>query len=313
MRRAIAEPAAARRRRPGRPDPAAIAAAAQIACLLDAIAPKPGNAGRGRDLPGLTYRDLILSATSIGPAFRRSRSPRVGRLILDAIRCTRRQVATNTNLGIVLLLAPLTRAALLSGRGTMRERLGRVLRDLDRRDAVLAYQAIRLAQPGGLGRVSREDAGGTPTRTLLGCMRLAARRDDVAREYATGFQTTLSVGLPALHRLRARHLPLEQAVVQTFLTILGARPDTLITRRHGTGAARSVSRSAAAILKAGGVLTERGRRMIATLDGRLRNARPPLNPGTTADLTVAALFVYLLEGGDAARSRLTGIPARRRG
>src|SRR2546422_228060 len=88
-----------------------IAAAAQTACLMDVMAPKPGNVGRGRDLPGLTYRDFVLSAYAIGPAFRRHARGRTGRLILEAIRTTRRHVATNTNLGIVLLLAPLARAA----------------------------------------------------------------------------------------------------------------------------------------------------------------------------------------------------------
>ena len=274
-----------------------VAAAAQIACLLEVMAPKPGNVSRGHDLPGLTYRDLVISATAIGGAFRLHARGRVGRLILEAVRATRRQVETNTNLGIVLLLAPLARAA-ASGQGDLRPRLRRVLFRLDRRDARDAYRAIRLAEPGGLGRVRQQDVRRAPTASLLACMRLAAARDAVAREYASGFETTFEVGLPCLRRLRDRHVPLPIAVAQTYLTILGRRPDTLIARRHGAGRARAVSRAAARAMQAGGLLAARGRRLAEVLDRRLRSAHPPLNPGASADLTAAVVFVWLLEQGD---------------
>jgi len=271
-----------------------IAAAAQTACLMDVMAPKPGNVGRGRDLPGLTYRDFVLSAYAIGPAFRRHARGRPGRLILEAVGTTRRHVATNTNLGIVLLLAPLACAAASAG-GTFRRRLERVLHALDRRDARDVYRAIRLAEPGGLGRVAAQDVRADPTVSLLECMRLAAARDAVAREYATGFATTLSIGLPALRRQRDRHVPLPAAIAQTYLILLGSEPDTLIVRRHGAAAARAIRRRARAILRAGGFLTRRGQALAESLDRDLRARRPPGNPGATADLTVASLFLSLLD------------------
>lgn len=271
-----------------------IAAAAQAACLLEVMAPKPGNVGRGRDLPGLTYRDFVISAYAIGPAFREHLRGRVGRLILEAVRRTRRQVRTNTNLGIILLLAPLARASLES-RGAFRDRLRRVLLSLDLRDARDAYRAIRLAEAGGLGRVEEQDIGAAPTRSLLECMRLAAGRDAVAREYATGFQTSLTVGLPMLRRLRDRHVPLPVAIAQTYLVLLAAAPDTLVVRRHGVEKARALRQGARRVVEAGGVRTERGRALAARLDRDLRAARPPRNPGATADLTVASLFLWLLD------------------
>jgi len=275
---------------------AMMAAAAQTACLLEVVAPKPGNVSRGHDLPGLTYRDFVLSAYAIGPAFSRFGRARVGRLILEAVRATRRHVRTNTNLGIILLLAPLARAALGTG-GTIRDRLRRVLLDLDVRDARDAYRAIRIAGPGGLGRVGRQDVRATPTATLLECMRLAQERDAVACEYATGFAVTFGTGLPTLHRLRDRHVPLPQAIAQTYLTLLASRPDTLIARRHGPRAAERVARLARHSLRAGGFLTERGRTLSERLDRRLRAEQPPLNPGASADLTVAAIFLWLLDDG----------------
>lgn len=273
---------------------ALVAAAAQTACLMDVMAPKPGNVSRGRDLPGLTYRDFVLSACAIGPAFHRHLRGRVGRLVLEAVRGTRRQVRTNTNLGIILLLAPLARAA-HETRGPFRDRLRRLLLALDVQDARDAYRAIRLAEPGGLGRVEEQDVRSAPTLSLLECMRLAAGRDAVAREYATGFETTLAVGLPALRRLRDRHTPLPVAIAQTYLILLAAGPDTLIARRHGVKVARAVRLRARRVLRAGGFLTERGRALAERLDRDLRAARPPRNPGATADLTVASLFLWLLD------------------
>jgi triphosphoribosyl-dephospho-CoA synthase len=204
-------------------------------------------------------------------------------------------VHTNTNLGIVLLLAPLFRAALQPGPGGLRQRLKHVLHDLDQEDARLVYRAIRLARPGGLGRVGRQDVRRPPTATLRDCMRLAADRDAVAREYATGYDATWRVGLPALGRARAGGLSIEQAVVAAGLALLAEFPDTLIARRHGIAAARTVSREAQAVLAAGGPATPAGRALADRLDRRLRSPRRRWNPGATADLVTASLFVWLLE------------------
>ncbi len=295
---------------------ALIAAAAQAACLLEVMAPKPGNVGRGRDLPGLTYGDFVISAYAIGPAFHSRLGGRVGTLILEAVRRTRRQVRTNTNLGIILLLAPLARASLKS-RGAFRDRLERVLKSLDVRDARDAYRAIRLAEPGGLGEVEAQDIRSAPTVSLLECMRLAAGRDAVAREYATGFETTIAVGLPMIRRLRDRHVPLPIAIAQTYLALLAAAPDTLVVRRHGADRARALRQRARRVVEAGGVLTERGRGMAERLDRDLRSARPPRNPGATADLTVASLFLWLLDDqgllGRMGTAISTGLRRRRPG
>jgi triphosphoribosyl-dephospho-CoA synthase len=215
--------------------------------------------------------------------------------VLEAVRATRRLVRTNTNLGIVLLLAPLYRAALLPGPDALRARLARVLDDLDLDDARAAYRAIRLAAPGGLGRAARQDVRHAPTATLADCMRLASDRDAVAREYATRYDATWRIGLPALRRARARRLTIDQTVVAAGLELLAAFPDTLIARRHGDAAARSVRRAARAIVAAGGPATPRGQALIDRLDRRLRDARRRWNPGATADLVTASLFVWLLE------------------
>src|SRR5262245_64074984 len=133
---------------PLRPDE--VATLAQAACLIEATAPKPGNVTPARSFPDTTYEDFLLSAAAIGPPFLRAAEVGVGATVLQAVQATRRLVRVNTNLGILLLLVPLARAA--SGAiGSLRERLSRVLGALTLEDARDAYAAIRLVAPGGLG------------------------------------------------------------------------------------------------------------------------------------------------------------------
>jgi triphosphoribosyl-dephospho-CoA synthase len=293
-----------------------IAARAVLAALVEAAAAKPGNVSPSRPARDACFADFASAALATQPALAAAaRGPgvpgglAVGAAVRAAAEASRAAAPTNTNLGIVLLLVPLARAAALvpapAGRvpaAPLRRALERVLADLTVDDARAAYAAIRLAGPGGLGRADAQDVAGEPTVTLREAMRLAAHRDDVAREYAEGYPTTFELGLPALRRHAG--LGPERAAVQAALEILAARPDTLIARKAGVEAARAVGEEAGAVLAAGGVRTREGRRRLAALDRTLRRARGRLNPGTTADLVAASLFVWFLEegrvGGEAA-------------
>ena len=275
--------------------PADVAAAGQLACLLEASAPKPGNVFPGRRFHDIGYEDFLASAVAIGPALAEAGRVPIGVTVRTAIEATRRWTRSNTNLGIVLLLAPLARAALRPG-GTLRDHVRAVLGATTVADAAEVYAAIRLARPGGLGKEAREDVAGTPSVSLLEAMTLAAERDDVAREYATGYQTTFEIGAPALRAARAEGLSWTESTVEGYLRLLAARPDTHITRKLGREAADAVSRRAGEVVAAGGVRSEAGRRALATFDAELRDEGNRRNPGTTADLSCAALFVVILEG-----------------
>jgi len=276
---------------------AEVAVAAQLACLLEASAPKPGNVQPGAAFHDTSYQDFLASAAAIGPAFARVGEHPLGRTIRDAIEATARWVRRNSNLGIVLLLSPLARAALERGRRSLRESLAAVLAATTVADAADAYAAIRLAAPGGLGRAPDQDVARPPTVTLRAAMALAAPRDAIAREYATDFHLTFEVGAPALRRALADGLPWSDAVVETFLTLLAAAPDTHIARKLGPDAAAAVTRRAQAVARAGGVRSAAGRAALAAFDAELRDARNTKNPGAAADLTTAAIFVALVEGG----------------
>ena len=276
--------------------PADVAAAGQLACLLEVSAPKPGNVSPERHFHDTRYEDFLASAVAIGPALSDATLHPLGTTIRSAVEATRRWTKSNTNLGIVLLLAPLARAALRSG-GTLRERLARVLAETTVADATQVYAAIRHAGPGGLGETAAEDVSDTPTVTLREAMALAADRDAVAREYVTDFALTFEVGVPAVRVARQEGLAWTDAAVEAYLTLLASTADTHIARKLGQAEAESVSRRAGGVRAAGGTRSDAGRKALAALDAELRDPRNRRNPGTTADLTCAALFVVILEGG----------------
>ena len=287
--------------------PVNVGLAAQLACLLEVSAPKPGNVSPGRHFADLRYEDFLASALAIGEPMAVAGEHGVGVTVLDAIEATARWSRSNTNLGIVLLFAPLARAATLPGSDplTLGDSKGLTLQDSVRDvleattidDARQVYAAIRLARPGGLDRAEAQDVSGEPTMTLVEVMRLAAHRDTIASEYAVGFEVTFGLAVPALERARHEGLSWDDAVVETFLTILAAVPDTHVARRSGAALAADISTRARAVLAAGGVRSDAGRQALDELDRGLRDERNSGNPGTTADLTAAALFVVLLGGG----------------
>ena len=289
----------------GTPEAAQVAAAAQLACLLEASAPKPGNVSPVAGFRDASYEDFLASAAAIGPAFAAAGARPLGATIRAAVEATARWAPSNTNLGLVLLLAPLARAALTPdgpAGASLRARLAATLAATTVADARDTYAAIRLAAPGGLGRAPDQDVGGTPTATLRDVMALAVERDAIAREYASDFGSTFELGAPALRRALADRLPWRDAVVETYLTLLAAAPDTHIARKLGLPAAVTVQQRGRAVLEAGGVRTAAGREALAALDRELRDEANTLNPGATADLTGSGVYVVLLEGGWRARA-----------
>jgi triphosphoribosyl-dephospho-CoA synthase len=172
-----------------------------------------------------------------------------------------------------------------------------VLAETTVQDAGETYAAIRLARPAGLGQAAAEDVTSAPTVTLREAMAMAAERDSVAREYGTDFGLTFGVGAPALRAARHAGLSWGDATVEGYLGLLAEHPDTHIARKLGRAEAERVSARAEEVRRAGGVRTPEGREALAAFDRELRDQRNSRNPGTTADLTCAALFVVILEYG----------------
>ncbi|HEX6618925.1 MAG TPA: triphosphoribosyl-dephospho-CoA synthase [Solirubrobacteraceae bacterium] len=274
--------------------PDAVAGAAQLACVLEVSAEKPGNITPCHDFHDTTYGDMLRSAIAVGPELARAGERGVGDTVLAVVQASRRAAPANTNLGIALLLAPLARAALAGG--ALRARLAATLGALDVGDARAAYAAIRLAGAGGLRERVEHDVRSEPTVGLREAMASAAARDAIAAEYVSAFALTFETGLPALAAALGDGLAEREAIVELHLRLLGATPDTLIARKRGAEAAARVSAGARDVLSAGGVRTAAGRHALRSFDASLREPGNALNPGTTADLVTAILFVALLEG-----------------
>jgi triphosphoribosyl-dephospho-CoA synthase len=270
-----------------------VAGAAQLACVLEASAEKPGNITPSHDFHDTSYEDMLRSAIAVGPELARAGRRGVGETVLAVVTASRRVAPANTNLGIALLLAPLAKAALDGG--PLRARLAATLRALDVADARATYTAIRRSGAGGLDDRVEHDVRSEPTLGLREAMASAAERDSVASEYVTDYALTFDTGVPALAAALGDGLALRAAIVDLHLRLLDQVPDTLIARKGGAETAARVSEGAREVLAAGGVRTAAGRRALRSFDASLRAPGNALNPGTTADLVTATLFVALVE------------------
>ncbi|WZP00011.1 triphosphoribosyl-dephospho-CoA synthase [Isosphaeraceae bacterium EP7] len=266
---------------------------AQIACTFEVCARKPGNVHRGADFEDVGLVDFLLSAAAIAGPMGRARELGVGRTILEAVGVTRAVVRTNTNLGMILLLAPL--AAVPEG-SDLRTGVAEVLESTTVEDTRLVYRAIRMARPGGLGEVDDQDVAGEPTIGLVDAMRLAADRDLVARQYANGYADVFDCALPALRARLSAGLPLETAIIGAHLALLASRPETLIARKLGAEMADEARRLASDVVAGGWPEAPGSAARFDRLDAWMRDDGHARNPGASADLVTAALFAAVTDG-----------------
>ena len=256
------------------------------------MARKVGNVHRYADSPTTTMLDFLLSAASVAPHLSHAGYFGFGVSVKRAIQQTRSVCGQNTNLGIILALLPIIIAESTAG---SHYAVRRVIAGLDVGETKQLYEAIRLANPGGLGEAPEQDVREEPTVTLLEAMKLAADRDMVARQYANGFADVFDFGVPAFLDGFARFGCIEAAVIDSQLRWLAEYPDSLIARKNGPEVAADVQRRAREVQRLGGIATPEGRQAGVVLDRHLRSEGNRLNPGTTADLITACLFVALRE------------------
>jgi triphosphoribosyl-dephospho-CoA synthase len=259
------------------------------ACALDVSVRKPGSVSFASAGHGMYGEQFITSANVSADALFEPGAA-VGKRIEGAIKATRAAVECNTNLGIVLLCAPLA-AAFESVRSPrlaeLRARLGATLARLDIDDTRAAYRAITHANPGGLGAAAQEDVRDAPTMGLRDAMQLASDRDRVARQYSNDFAEVFDLGLSEVMRYAAEP---GTAMLACYLAFLASAPDSHIVRKHGAALAHSVTEDARTVLDAWRTSDQVPRAdALATWDERLKEAG--LNPGTSADLAVASAFV----------------------
>lgn len=269
--------------------PQAIARAFRDACVAELDALKPGNVHRFGDGHDMTVADFAKSAEAAAPLIGR-KGLFVGERIRLAVEASRRAVSQNTNLGIILLAAPLAGAALERPSDNLEARLHRVLQGLSVEDASEAYRAIRDTKPGGLGHVPEHDVGEEPKVTLLEAMRAAEARDRIAWNYVHDFADIFHLGLRWLAHARDRWSDPAWAAARVYLGFLAHVPDTLVERKFGERAAARV-REEARPIESSLTACSSPEAMVAPLTAfDLALKQRGLNPGTSADLTVATLF-----------------------
>ncbi len=274
---------------------AEIEAAFLAACHAELDALKPGNVHRHAGGHGMEVAHFERAAAAAAPFIADSELT-VGQRILRATEASFAATGLNTNLGIVLLAAPLAKAAaeIDAGMG-LRRRLAVILSLLDIEDARNAFAAIRIANPAGLGTAAEGDVHQAAEVTLIQAMHLASARDRIANAYITAYADVFDFALPAYADAMAATGDPSLAVTTLHMALLAEFPDSHIARKFGPETAAAVQAEARALMPywttaaAAKSLT-----FLADFDTNLKTRG--LNPGTTADFVVATLFAARISG-----------------
>ncbi|MBV9756193.1 MAG: triphosphoribosyl-dephospho-CoA synthase, partial [Alphaproteobacteria bacterium] len=253
---------------------------------------KPGNVGLHAGGHGMTAEDFRRSADAAASPLCAQGAP-LGRRILAAIEATRGAVGQNTNLGIILLAAPLAMAA-ERGEGDLRAALVRVLHQADLADAEAVFRAIVLASPGGLGEAPRHDVREPATVTLAVAMAAAAERDRIAWQWTHGFADVFGPGLATYAAARARWADPRWAALAAYLRFLASIPDSHVARKFGLAEAERIRAEATPMQARLRAETDPERLLPELLAWDAALKRRGINPGTSADLTVATIFAHNL-------------------
>ncbi|MBN1329225.1 MAG: triphosphoribosyl-dephospho-CoA synthase [Candidatus Heimdallarchaeota archaeon] len=301
----------------------------ELACLLEVSAtPKPGNVHRFSDFEDLRYEDFLGSAVSLGYFIEELAlkgillaeskitwdTLKLGKTIKEAISYSNHfHEHGNTNLGIILLLCPLSVAAGLSFKkndlfcdlASLRSNINKVMEYTTIDDAIYVSEGISSVSPGGLGKVEQYDVTDNKFSkelkdnevTLVQLMSLCKERDNICLELSQGFPITFETGLDILLQTLKVTQDINLAIINSYIGILAKYPDTLISRKYGIKKAKRISAQAMEIIQVGGALSLEGRRELEGLDIELREEDEKVNPGTTADIVAASIFVYLLING----------------
>ena len=298
----------------------------ELAMLLEVTAAKPGNVNLTVGFEGTRVEHFLASAVAAESSFEEAAHHGIavqdkklsvsdvgmGQIIKEcAADINVWQKGGNTLLGSVMLLVPIAVAAGMTPTeenfgfdfSRLRENLKLAVESTTAEDAVHLYEAIDVAKPSGLGGAPDLDVTDPASKTrifkenvsLYEVCKIAAGYDDICSEWVNNYPITFDLAYPYL-TAQLKHGDLNTAVVHTFLKVLSEHPDTFIARKVGAEKARKISLDAKKILELGGLETSAGRKNILELDRRLRESRNLLNPGTTADITAAALALCTLSG-----------------
>ncbi len=254
---------------------------------------KPGNVSLYADGHDMTVRDFQKSAEVSVPLLCKSTSG-LGQRVQDSVRATQAAVGCNTNLGMLLLFAPIIMAAETEFKTIeeLRLSLESTLSSSTQHDADHIFEAISLAKPGGLGRVDSQDVNQKPTCSLLAAMQLAKERDSIALQYTNNFAEIFDFGLASIKVFEKRWNSVKWSTVSCYLNFMSTMTDSHVERKFGREIAEKIKIKSGAIAKEFNKNPEKSIGLLQDFDKELKIKN--YNPGTSADLTAASLLVYNL-------------------
>ena len=265
--------------------------------ICDINALKPGNVGRHGAGHGMDCADFIKSAQVVTPILCNRRLG-LGKRILSSVEATLGAVHCNTNLGMVLLIAPIIRVfEQLVSPGDFQDLIKPTLMSLEQQEAQDIFAAIRLANPGGLGKVDKYDVNSPLDIDIYSAMDAAKERDLIALQYANGYREIVNLGIKCLQNYHNRWNSVEWSVVACYLMYMASFPDSHIRRKHGIEIAEQVREKTIPVWKRFADYDNPGdaRGVLTMFDKELKESE--INPGTCADLTVASLLLCRLGVG----------------
>jgi triphosphoribosyl-dephospho-CoA synthase len=296
-------------------NPEEIAKIAQIASVLEVSGyPKPGNVHRTRDFHDMVFEDFLISGIVIGDTIKEAASHGreinnsityseafLGKYILKAVKETDKWIANNTNLGIIMMLTPISVSAAISNNmDELRENIEVLMKNTTVIDAVALYDAINIADAGGMGEQEDFDVTSSKAKeelieknqSMYDVLAISASWDSLASELTSGMPISFDIGFKTFHNLKKTYSTNLSTVI-TFLTILSKVPDTLISRKYGNEKAEEVSEIAKELLNRDDYESDDFNKELADFDDFLFNNK--LNPGTTADLTASSIMLSYLD------------------
>ena len=275
-----------------------MAQCAQLAMLFElSSSPKPGNVDRCHDFSDIGFHHFLVSSVSAYPVFRKAAQGKgcVGSLILEGVQAWQEwNLCSNTHFGSLVLMVPLACAAGIDmHEECLHDNLARVLQGTTVQDAVDFYKAFQIAgaRVADVEEFSLKDLRSAERlrqdkRSLLDLMRLSQGHDLVAKEWSTNYERSFLLAKRLTERIEK--IGLNDGIVMTFLEALNEMPDSLICAKFGLKKAQQVS------LCAGEALQDPTLDLARQMDSELLSE--DVNPGSTADLIAASLFISLLKG-----------------
>jgi triphosphoribosyl-dephospho-CoA synthase len=258
---------------------------------------KPGNVSVYAEGHDMTVKDFLVSAEVSTPILCQA-GIGLGQRVLDSVKATRAAVRCNTNLGMLLLFVPIIMAAEsdFNDISSLRHNLEIILDSLTQTDADQVYEAIRIANPGGLGSSDSQDVNNKPDCSLKYAMELASQRDSIALQYTNNFKEVCEMGFDSIKCFDNSWNSVKWAAVSSYLMFMSSFADSHIQRKYGVQIAEKVRKKSEVITekfhKASEPEAELG--LLRGFDEELK--ADGYNPGTCADLTAATILVYTLCG-----------------